>query len=221
MALRLLLDSADLAAWKEWLPSGLFEGVTTNPTLLRRSGVRCHLQTLAELVAQARSLGCRELHLQAWGGAAASLAACGQALAALAPEIIRVKLPITRAGAQAAAELIAAGIRVTFTACYAPPQVLLAAALGAESIAAYLGRIGDQGRDGPAELIAMQRCLEGCGSSTRLLVASVRSPDELTRLAAAGVGAFTLSPGLVAALFSDAATIAAAEQFEADVLASL
>ena len=47
MALRLFLDSADRAAWADWLPSGLFHGVTTNPTLLRRAGVPCRLETIA------------------------------------------------------------------------------------------------------------------------------------------------------------------------------
>jgi transaldolase len=216
MALRLYLDSADPTAWQEWLPSGLFHGVTTNPSLLRRSELDCRFDTLADLVGRARAFGCRELHLQAWGGEACRYTSCGHALAALAPELVRVKLPITRPGAQAAAALISAGIRVTFTACYRPSQVLLAAALGADFIAPYLGRISDQGRDGHAELVMMQRCLDGIGATTRLLVASLRSADDLSRLAAAGVTTFTLGPSIAAALFQEPATLAAAEQFERD-----
>lgn len=216
MALRLFLDSADPEAWQAWLPTGLFHGVTTNPSLLRRAGQPCEIAHLDGLARQARSLGCRELHLQAWGGDARQYAQCGRQLAALAPELVRVKLPITAAGSRAAAELIAASLLVTFTACYQVHQVLVAAALGADYIAPYLGRIGDQGRDAHAELIAMQRCLEGCGSSTRLLVASLRSCDDLSRLAAAGLSTFTLSPALAAELFSDPATAAAADQFEID-----
>jgi transaldolase len=213
MALRLFLDSADPQAWAEWLPSGLFHGVTTNPTLLRRSGQPCTLEHLRPLSERALALGCREVHLQAWGP---DLAACGQALAAIAPGRIWIKLPITRAGAEAAPPLLAAGIPITFTACYEPAQVLLAAALGADYIAPYLGRIQDRGRDGHAELIQMQRCIEGVGSSLRLLVASLRQPADLTRLAAEGLTTFTISPAIAAELFTSEATEAAAEQFERD-----
>ena len=155
----------------------------------------------------------RELHLQAWGG---DLLTCGRALADLAPERIWIKLPITRAGLEAARDLQADGLRVTFTACYEPAQVLAAIAIGADYIAPYLGRISDLGRDGHAELIRMQRAVDGLGSPLRLLVASLRSPDDLARLAAEGLDTFTISPAIAEALFSVEATEAAARQFELD-----
>ena len=105
---------------------------------------------------------------------------------------------------------------MTFTACYEVHQVLVAAALGATYIAPYLGRINDQGHDGMAEVIAMQRCLEGVGSSVRLLAASLRQPGELSELAGAGLNTFTISPELAAELFSSGATTAASAQFELD-----
>ncbi len=219
MALRLLLDSAAAHDWQAWLPGGLFRGVTTNPTLLRRAGVPCRTEALADLCRRARDLGCLELHLQAWGADAGTLHTCGRRLADLDPGLVRVKLPIDRAGAEAGRQLVAAGVPVTFTACYEAPQVLIAAALGASDIAPYLGRIQDQGRDGLAELTAMQRCLDGLGSSLRLLVASLRQPDDLVALAAVGVDSFTLGPALVERLYRCAATEAAAETFLADATA--
>jgi transaldolase len=216
MALRLFLDSADPVAWRDWLPSGLFHGVTTNPTLLRRAGRPCTLAGLSQLSAAALDHGIQELHLQAWGPTAADLLHCGQSLAAIAPGRIVVKAPVTRQGAEVARNLTAAGIPVTFTACYEPHQVLVAAALGARYIAPYLGRIGDQGRDGEAEVIAMQRSLEGIGSSVRLLVASLRHTHQLARLTQAGLTTFTISPAIAAGLFGSEATQAAADQFEED-----
>jgi transaldolase len=213
MALRLLLDSADPAAWRQWIPLGLFHGITTNPTLLKRAGQPCDLSSLRQLSQEALALGVRELHLQAWGG---DLLTCGRALADLAPERIWIKLPITRAGLEAARDLQADGLRVTFTACYEPAQVLAAIAIGADYIAPYLGRISDLGRDGHAELIRMQRAVDGLGSSLRLLVASLRSPDDLARLAAEGLNTFTISPAIADALFRVEATEAAAQQFELD-----
>jgi transaldolase len=219
MALRLLLDTADPEAWSQWLPSGLFEGVTTNPTLLRRVGLPCQIDTLTVLTQRALELGVAELHLQAWGEEPAVLADRGAALAALAPGRVLVKLPITRAGAAAARQLIAAAVPVTFTACYRVEQVLVAAALGARYIAPYLGRISDLGGDGHGELVAMQRALDGVGATTRLLVASLRVPSDLSRLAAAGLSTFTLAPNLAAALLDHPATEAAARQFEIDATA--
>ena len=220
MHLRLLLDSADPVAWADWLPSGLFHGITTNPTLLRRAARPCRLEELKRLTREALDWGMQEIHLQAWGGDAEALTTCGDRLAALAPGRVLVKLPITRAGAEAARRLIATGVPVTFTACYAVPQVLVAAALGARYIAPYLGRIGDLGRDGHADLIAMQQALDGVGATTRLLVASLRHPTDLSRLAAAGVGCFTMAPALAADLFAIDPTAEAAAQFERDAEAA-
>jgi transaldolase len=214
MSLRLFLDSADPSQWRRWLPGGLFHGATTNPTLLQRAGRRCRPEALAELVELARELRCRELHLQAWGQEADRLESCGRTLHDLAPERVVVKLPVTGEGSVAAARLIASGVPVTFTACYEVSQVLIAAALGARYIAPYLGRIGDQGRDGTAEVITMHQALRGVGSEVRLLVASLRQPADLGRLAAAGLDTFTLAPDVVAALFGCAATAAAAAVFE-------
>ena len=220
MHLRLLLDSADPVAWADWLPSGLFRGVTTNPTLLRRAARPCRLEELERLTCEALDWGMQEIHLQAWGGDAEALTTCGDRLAALAPGRVLVKLPITRAGAEAARRLIATGVPVTFTACYAVSQVLVAAALGARYIAPYLGRIGDLGRDGHADLIAMQQALDGVGATTRLLVASLRHPTDLSQLAAAGVGCFTMAPALAADLFAIDPTADAAAQFERDAVAA-
>ncbi|MFZ9463985.1 MAG: thiamine pyrophosphate-dependent enzyme, partial [Vulcanococcus sp.] len=112
--------------------------------------------------------------------------------------------------------LQADGVPVTFTACYEPSQVLLAAALGVEYVAPYLGRICDRGRDGHAEVIRMQRCVDRLGSPLRLLVASLRQREDLARLAAEGLNTFTISPDMAEQLLAVEATLAAAAQFELD-----
>ncbi|MCP9839337.1 transaldolase [Synechococcus sp. J7-Johnson] len=216
MSLRFFLDSADPLAWDEWMPFGFFHGITTNPTLLRQAGQMCHIAALRSLSQRALELGCQELHLQAWGREPQALLDCALALAELAPGRITIKVPLTRAGTAAAVKVIAQGIPLTFTACYEAPQVLVAAALGARYIAPYLGRIQDLGRDSHQELITMQQCVDRSGSSLRLLVASLRTTADLSRLAAAGMTTFTLSPKLAAALFSCEASEAAAARFEDD-----
>ncbi len=216
MTLRLFLDSADPKAWAQLWPLGLFHGITTNPTLIRRAGRVCDNDEMRALARAARAIACSELHLQAWGATEDALLARSQALLALDPERIVIKLPLTEPGLRAARTLLRAGERVTLTACYSTPQVVAAAALGATYVAPYLGRISDEGRDGCGEVMAMQRCLRSLGSPTRLLVASLRSLAELSRLTAEGVATFTLPPALARQLWTHNATEAAVAQFEHD-----
>jgi transaldolase len=210
--LRLCLDTADVAQWEQWHSTGLFYGVTTNPLLLERSHVPCTVDSLTYLAEKALRLGFLEVQFQTWGEGQA-MVSNGLALAAIAPQVV-VKVPITAAGTKAAARLIAAGVRVTLTGLYAVHQVLIAAALGAEYAAPYLGRISDLGRNGREDLAQMQRALDGVQSPTRILAASLRSPEDLAYLAAQGLNTFTISSAIATQLFEVEATAAAAADFE-------
>ncbi|MGD1896589.1 MAG: transaldolase family protein [Phormidesmis sp.] len=135
--LRLYLDTAEVSAWKNWLPTGLFYGVTCNPTLVERAGVACDVETLTGLSRQALDLGAEEVHLQSWGSDLETLVATGKALSRISRRVL-VKLPATQSGIRAARFLIQAGIPVTVTAVYEVHQALIAAALGASYIAPFL-----------------------------------------------------------------------------------
>ena len=211
--LRLYLDTAEVAEWEHWLPTGLFYGVTCNPLLLERAGIKCEPDTLIALAQKAFEMGVSEVHLQAWGDTPEALVAVGQTLGSADSRIL-VKLPATKAGTTAAKVLIESGIPVTLTAVYAVHQVLIAAAIGASYVAPYLGRITDSGRDGRADVGAMQRSLYGVRSETRLLVASIRDVDDLSALAVQGVDTFTFSEAIAQALFDVPATLAATADFE-------
>ncbi|MBW4522668.1 MAG: transaldolase [Scytolyngbya sp. HA4215-MV1] len=211
--MRLFLDTADTAQWQTWLPIGMFYGVTTNPLLLERAQVACTVEQLKELAKQAFELGASEIQLQTWGATVEALVQTGQILAAIDPRVV-VKVPITQRGTTAAAQLIAQGLRITLTGVYAPHQVLIAAALGAEYAAPYLGRINDLGRDGRADLITMQQAIAGVKSSLRLLVASIRSVADITCLATQGGNTFTFSPAIATEFFAVPATEQAAIEFE-------
>jgi transaldolase len=209
---RLFLDSADVTAWHRLLPLGLFHGVTTNPTLLARAGVPCRLDAFARLAGEARGLGCSELHCQAWGKDAAALAACGVSLAAHDPALVLVKLPATRDGFAAGAVLRAQNMRVTMTAVYTPAQALASAALGATYAAHYYGRISDA----DATIAAMHAVLRTGGDQTRLLVASLRRPEDIAHLAARGCDTFTVAPAVAEAMVTSEASKAASDAFARD-----
>ncbi|MBE9066916.1 transaldolase [Leptolyngbya cf. ectocarpi LEGE 11479] len=211
--LRLYLDTADIAAWETWLPTEIFYGVTCNPLLLEQAQVPCTLGSLTQLATTAFELGAQEVQLQAWGETKQALIATGQALAKIDPRVV-VKVPITQLGTIAAAALIAADIRVTMTAVYEVPQILIAAALGADYAAPYLGRINDAGGNGRKALAQMQHVLNGVQSSTRILAASIRDVNDLAYLAAQGLDTFTFAPRIATALFASEQTAAATAAFE-------
>ncbi|HAJ58604.1 MAG TPA: transaldolase [Cyanobacteria bacterium UBA8543] len=211
--IRLFLDTADITQWQNWLPTGLFYGVTTNPLLLEKAQVTCSVEQLKDLAIQAFNLGAKEVQLQTWGTSVDSLVKTGEFLAAISDCIV-VKIPITKEGTQAASQLIAQGIRITLTGVYAVHQVLIAAALGADYAAPYLGRINDLGCNGRDDLVAMQREIAGVGSATRILVASIRSVDDMAFLATQGLDTFTFSPAIAQAFFDVTATNQAATDFE-------
>jgi transaldolase len=212
-SLRFCLDTADPQEWQVWLPTGLFYGITTNPLLLEKAQLPCTVEQLQQLTQQALSLGAQEIQLQTWGSSVEALVSTGQRLAAIDERVV-VKIPITQMGTVAAAKLSCLGVRLTFTAVYAVHQVLIASALGTEYAAPYLGRINDLGRNGRDDLVAMQRSLTGVNSSTRLLVASIRSVADITFLASHGLDTFTFSPAIAAEFFEVAATDQAATDFE-------
>lgn len=212
--LRLFLDTADMSEWQTWLPTGLFYGVTTNPLLLDKAQMTCSVKSLQALAEGALQLGAKEVQLQTWGTSVEALANTGKRLAAISDRVV-VKVPITRTGTQAASRLKADGIRVTLTGVYAVHQVLIAAALGVDYAAPYLGRINDLGRNGRDDLVAMQNIITGTGSATRLLVASIRSAEDLAFLATRGLDTFTVSPAIATAFFAVSATERAATDFEA------
>ena len=210
----MFLDSAERGAWRRWLPTGLFYGVTTNPTILAAAGLACTLGVIADLVDDALAHGIEEIQVQSWGTHAEMLVQNGLALSALSPRLV-VKVPITLDGIHAVAALHRNGVRTTLTAVYAAHQALTAAAAGSAYAAPYFGRIGDSGRDAVAEIAQMQAILRASNSATRLLVASIRSADDLARLAAIGLATFTFGAKVAEDLFAVEDTRAASARFEA------
>ena len=215
-AFHLYLDSADVAALNALLPNPLVYGVTTNPTLLKRAGVAW--RELPRLTDELFGLGVRAVHLQVVGETSSEMVASGLELAQLGePEHIFIKIPASREGLVAAAQLTAEGFGVTTTAVYRPEQALFSAQAGATYAAPYLGRLEDAGEDGLAVIRQMQTLLTlYAPTPTRLLVASVRTREAVLSLLHLGVGSLTLPPALFAELLHCNATEHAAATFSSD-----
>lgn len=213
--LRLFLDSADADTYDAWLPTGMFTGVTTNPAILERDGVECSVEALSALARNALEFDAvEEFQVQTWGEDSDEMWKNGIALARQDPERLVVKVPATLEGIKAANALVCDGVRVTITAAYAPHQVLVAASIGANYVAPYLGRMNDAGRDGMGTIISMQETVDELESDMRVLVASVRTAAEVSKLAAKGCDTFTIGEKVAAEMFADPLTTQAALDFE-------
>ncbi|MPV50753.1 transaldolase [Pseudactinotalea sp. HY160] len=209
----LYLDSADTAELADLLGTGLFAGVTTNPTILDRAGRS--VADLPELYALTREHG-GTFFAQATGADADELRSASDAILEISGDIV-VKLPATQPGLTVAAELTAAGTRVLVTAVYHPSQQLLAAAAGAQFIAPYVGRSTDAGFDG-IELVREMAALSGPGFP-RILAASLRGVEAVSHVAQAGAHDLTMSTAVARTLFSHELTGRAVAEFE-DIAAS-
>jgi TalC/MipB family fructose-6-phosphate aldolase len=213
--MRLYLDTADRAAAEPLLATGLFAGLTTNPTILDRAGLG--VDDIPDIYAWAHEAGAREIFFQTWGSDTQALVERGRSLYKLGDDVV-VKVVASKEGAAACATLAAEGIPTLLTAVYAPGQVMVAAAAGATYVAPYLGKLDDAGLDGIAEVTAMQELLVATGSTCKILLASVRSVPAMVALARRGVGAFTMATPVAEAFFDDELTAAAIAVFD-DVIA--
>ncbi|GAA3877338.1 fructose-6-phosphate aldolase [Leifsonia kafniensis] len=210
--IRFYADSAVLTEVGELLADGLVHGVTTNPTILERAerGVR----DIPALYARWEGEGAEEIFFQAWGESKTEMLRNAHSILTLGSRAV-VKVPATRIGFAAASTLVAEGASVLVTAVYSQAQALAAASMGVRYVAPYLGRLKDAGRDGVAEIAAMQQLIAGTG--TEVLAASLRTPADIIDLAAAGVSYFTAAPAVILAALQSDVSDRSAEEFEAAV----
>ncbi len=205
----LYIDSADRDLITELWGSRVFAGVTTNPTILDRSGLG--QRDLPELHAWLTGLGVRQVYVQVLGRTRDEMLRSAEGIRALGS--VAVKVPATAEGYAAARALVDDGAQVLLTAVYHPVQALMARDCGIQGVAPYVGRMSDAGRDGVASVIAMQQAIGT--APTRILAASLRSVDDVARLAAAGVPDFTVGGAVARAMLDDDLSRAAVEEFEA------
>jgi len=205
----LYIDSADRDLIAEVWRSGVFAGVTTNPTILDRAGLG--QRDVPDLHAWLTDLGVRTVYVQVLGSTRDEMLRHADELRSIGP--VTVKVPATAEGYAAARTLVEQGVPVLLTVVYHPVQALMARDCGIQGVAPYVGRMTDAGRDGVGSVIAMQQAI---GSEpTRILAASLRSADDIARLAAAGVPDFTLGGELARAVLDDDLTRSAVAEFEA------
>ena len=214
-ALKIYLDTFDIESWRSLMPTGLFYGITTNPLLAKRAGLDYSAIEWDNVIKAASKLGARELHIQVPDTSEDALSFASKRLEDAAPHKLKIviKVPLTREGIALASELKAQGHDILMTACYNAKQYIIAHQLNADFIAPYYGRMVEAGIDAKQHMLHMHAIGKSISSEVKVLVASLRSIDQLVELAAEGLTHFTVAPTIAEALLKDDLTQAAAAEF--------
>lgn len=210
--MKFFVDTADVDEIKGLLETGLLDGVTTNPSLIAKSG-RNILQVLEEIC----SLVPGPVSGEVTTTNAADMIQEGEKLAAIAPNLC-VKLPLTFDGIKACYALSQQGIKTNVTLCFSANQALLAAKAGATFISPFVGRLDDIGSNGMdliadiCQIYSMYPNIE-----TEVLVASIRNPIHLLEAAKMGADVATIPAKVIHQLFNHPLTDKGLDAFMKDV----
>jgi transaldolase len=187
--MKFFIDTANLAQIEEANALGILDGVTTNPSLMAKEGIKGeeavmqHYKTICELVDGDISAEVISTDFQ-------GMIEEGKKLAAIHPNII-VKVPMIKDGVKALKWFTDNGIKTNCTLVFSAGQAILAAKAGATYVSPFLGRIDDMGWDG-VELIAQIAQIYGVqGFKTEILAASIRNPLHIVKCAEAGADVCT------------------------------
>jgi len=209
--MKFFIDTADLAEIRDLVATGLVDGVTTNPSLVAKSG-RNFLDVVAEICALVKG----PVSAEVTALDVATMLAEGRKLARIAPNVT-VKVPLTPDGLRACRALSSEGTMVNVTLCFSAAQALLAAKAGASFISPFVGRLDDVGAAGMdliREIVEIYRNYPQL--KTEVLVASVRSTLHVTAAAKMGAHVATLPPAVLRQMFQHPLTDKGLAAFLAD-----
>lgn len=218
--MRIYLDTADPTLWG--LPEGCppLHGVTTNPSLIHQAGFPVTLETYRFLVHQAGVRRIPELMLQAPRPDPEEITAWLEELwpaAAISRTRLVIKVPCHPEWRSVIHRLRQLEVPILLTGLSNPIQLLWARSVGADYVAPYLGRIEEKGQN-PWPLV--EACVRLQESGVKLVAASIRNTETLTRLLALGSYSATLKPSFVVERILDQVTLEAIEQFNDDIIRS-
>jgi transaldolase len=210
-AMKFFVDTADTAEIKSLAASGLLDGVTTNPSLIAKSG-RKILDVVAEICALVEGPVSAEVAATDYDGMMREAAVLKKIAAN-----VTVKLPLTPDGLRACKALTGEGVQTNVTLCFSAAQALLAAKAGATFVSPFVGRLDDIGQDG-MKLIADIVTIFGNYSAlkTEVLVASIRHPIHVVESAKLGAHVATLPPAVLRQLYAHPLTDKGLAAFLAD-----
>ncbi len=184
--MQFFIDSADVGEIKKALAMGLCDGVTTNPSLVAKTG-RAFGDVLKEITSLVRGPVSAEVTAVDYQGMMKE----AQALARVADNVV-VKIPMLIEGMRAVKDLAGDGIRTNVTLCFSPTQALMAAKAGATYVSPFVGRLDDISEDGMALVSQILQIYRNYDFATKVLVASVRNPMHVVQAARMGADVATI-----------------------------
>jgi transaldolase len=208
--MKFFVDTADVAEIADLAATGLLDGVTTNPSLIHKSG-RKFLEVVKEICAIVDGPVSAEVVALDLDGMLRE----ADVVRNLAPNVC-VKLPLTFDGLKACRRLTSEGTQVNVTLCFSATQALLAAKAGATFISPFVGRHDDIGFDGMDLIEDIRLIYDNYEYQTEILVASVRHPVHILQAAKIGADVVTAPPTVLKALAKHPLTDRGLEQFLAD-----
>ena len=208
--MKLFLDTANIDEIKALAASGLIDGVTTNPSLIAKSG-RDFLEVIAEIC----TIIDGPVSAEATASDAPTMLKEGEKLAAIAKNVA-VKVPLTEAGLLTCKQLSDKGVMVNVTLCFSAAQALLAAKAGARFISPFVGRLDDIATDGMGLIEEITAIYANYDFPTEILVASVRGVQHVVDAALLGADVATVPPQVITAMFKHPLTDKGIAAFTAD-----
>jgi transaldolase len=209
-AMKFFVDTADVAAIAELHALGMVDGVTTNPSLILKSG-----RDILEVTREICAIVPGPVSAEVVATKADAMIAEGRRLAQIASNIT-VKLPLTWDGLKACKTLTAEGHMVNVTLCFSANQALLAAKAGATFISPFLGRLDDINLDGMELIRDIRTIYDNYGFATQILAASIRTVNHVSEAAIAGADVMTAPPEVIRKLAHHPLTDAGLAQFLKD-----
>ena len=208
--MKFFVDTADVAEIADLAATGLLDGVTTNPSLIAKSG-RNFLEVVKEICGLVEGPVSAEVVAMDVDGMLRE----ADIVRKLAPNVC-VKLPLTLDGLKACRRLTSEGTQVNVTLCFSANQALLAAKAGATFISPFVGRHDDVGFDGMDLIEDIRLIYDNYAFATEILVASVRHPVHILQAAKIGADVVTAPPAVLKNLAKHPLTDRGLEQFAAD-----
>ena len=208
--MKIFLDTADTSLIQKHFATGLIDGVTTNPTLIRKSG-RDPLEVYQEL----KDLGILDISMEVVGDADEMIKE-GKGLYDTFGNCCTVKVPCSPDGLKACKELSEAGIKVNVTLIFSQTQAILASKAGATYVSPFVGRVDDNSFGGICLVKDIVNVFKEHYTSTNVLAASIRNVRDVGRLFEHGAEIVTMPPAVFEKMYNHILTDKGLELFQAD-----
>ena len=209
--MKFFVDTADIAEIRDLADTGLLDGVTTNPSLVAKTG-----RSFLDLVAEICDVVDGPVSAEVASTDFETMLAEGKKIAKISDHVA-VKVPLTQAGLKVCKILSSEGTMVNVTLCFSPAQAILAAKAGATFVSPFVGRLDDIGQDGMGLISDIVEIYSNYDYfKTEVLVASIRNPMHIVDAARMGAHVVTAPPSVLKQLFNHPLTEKGLAQFVAD-----